>query len=67
MPKSISIHWNPVDILPTPNIPLIVELANGNVENATRPHYIKSRLTDDLGYVDNYGISLYTVIKWRYI
>jgi len=59
-------HWNDVNSLPTPGIPLLVMLDDLSECKSIRPAYIKRRDDDDLGYVDIHGIPLYNVIKWRY-
>jgi len=60
-------HWNPAAHLPTPNIPLIVRLSNGDQVNAVRPKYVTSREAGDLGYRDSDGNVLMNVKEWSII
>jgi len=56
-------YWNDANDLPTPEIPLLVELSSKEEYKAIRPAHVDG----DLGYVDDHGIPLYTVVKWRYL
>ena len=58
-------HWNDVNVLPTPGIPLLVILDDEMMHKAIRPAHVVNR-EGDLGYEDLHGIPLYTVIRWRY-
>ncbi|MDC0600091.1 hypothetical protein OAO65_02155 [Flavobacteriales bacterium] len=60
-------HWNPAAHLPTPNIPLIVKLSNGEQVDAVRPKYVTSRVAGDLGYRDTNGNVLMNVKEWAII
>jgi len=59
-------YWNDANHLPTPEIPLLVELSSKEECKAIRPAHVVDR-DGDLGYVDEFGIPLYTVTKWRYL
>jgi len=59
-------YWNDANHLPTPGIPLLVELGSKEECKAIRPAHVANR-DGDLGYVDEFGIPLYTVTKWRYL
>ena len=57
-------HWN--HHLPTPKVPLKVQLESGEVMKAIRPNYISDRNADDQGYRDEYGEVIYDVKGWVY-
>ena len=57
-------HMNPVEHLPTPNIPLILKLSDGTEVEGMRPKYVVSRQEGDLGYRDVDGKTLMNVISW---
>lgn len=57
-------HWNTATNLPSPGIPLIVQLDDGSEVSAIRPEHVASR-HGDLGYVAN-GESVKNVKWWKY-
>lgn len=56
--------FHPVDHLPTPTIPLLVRLDDGQVIEAIRPGYIVDRRQLDLGYRTMDGGVLLNVTEW---
>lgn len=56
--------FHPVDHLPTPGIPLLVRLDDGQVIEAIRPGYIVDRRQSDLGYRTMDGLVLLNVTQW---
>jgi hypothetical protein len=58
-------HWNSASILPSPRIPLILKLENGNVIKGARPSYISSRDQGDLGYRDLENNPIFSVVSWQ--
>lgn len=57
-------HWN--HHLPTPQIPLTIQLENGEVIKGIRPTYIKSREQGDQGYRTLDGKIINNVRGWQY-
>ena len=56
--------FHPASKLPTPGIPLIMRLDNGEEIKGVRPKYISSYNDDDKGYVDNKGHAVLNVTEW---
>ncbi len=55
--------YHPASQLPTPGIPLVVELADGTRLNAIRPSHVSS-YDQDPDYRDPQGQRISGVVKW---
>ena len=62
--EMIDYLFHPADHLPTPTIPLLVRLDDGQVIEAIRPGYIADRRHSDLGYRTMDGGVLLNVTEW---
>jgi hypothetical protein len=60
-------HWNSAAHLPTPNMPLILQLSDGTEVRGKRPKYVADREAGDLGYCDADGKTILNVVKWQIV